>query len=54
MDAGSEDSWTCGMTIPFGITPSELPGCKIIGVEYEIAVSIKQVLVVVDRRSFYQ
>ena len=45
VEPGSEDSWTRGITIPFGITPSELPGCKIIGVEYEIAVSIRQVLV---------
>ena len=44
VDAGSEESWTSGMTVPLGITPSELPGCQIIGVEYEIAVSITQVL----------
>ena len=44
VQAGSEESWMGGMTIPFGITPSALPGCNIIGVEYEIAVSISQVL----------
>ena len=42
VEVGSADSWTCALTIPFGITPSELPGCKIIAVAYELAVSIRK------------